>query len=224
MEKASFSLKVKSVDDAGKFSGLLASYNTVDLGGDRILPGAFTKTLAGAKSFPLLWQHRPDQPIGSFTAKETQQGLEIQGQLILSIQTAADCRELLRHGVLKGLSIGYDTVKSDFVGDVRELQELKLWEGSIVTFPMSPEAMVTGIKAMSDEDRAKHLKTIDGHRKAIDRHQRGIRESLKCLFDGVDDEPADDPDLDEGDDAGKSMLLSELKSLLTATQEQLAEV
>jgi hypothetical protein len=46
MERKRFSLKIKSVDDTGKFTGLTASYNTVDLGGDKILPGAFTRTLA----------------------------------------------------------------------------------------------------------------------------------------------------------------------------------
>jgi uncharacterized protein len=219
VEHSSFGLKVKSVDDAGKFSGLVASFNTVDLGGDKILPGAFTKTLAAGKSFPLLWQHDSHQPIGSFKATETSQGLQIDGQLLLSIQKAADARELLKAGVLKGLSIGYDTVKANFVGEVRELAELRLWEGSVVTFPMNEAAAVNSIKSMSDEDRAKHFKGIDTHRKAIDKHQRAQREHLKALFDGFDDDddtdPAGDPALLEGesDDGEMSMIVEELKRL-----------
>jgi uncharacterized protein len=222
MEHHSFSLKVKGngVDDAGRFSGLLASFNTVDMGGDRILPGAFTKTLAGGKSFPLLWQHNPSQVIGSFKGTESSAGLQIEGQLILSIQTAADARELLRHGVLKGLSIGFDPVKADFVGDVRELSEIRLWEGSIVTFPMNESAMVTGIKTMSDDALAGHIKAINQHRKNIDREQRGMRMHLKALIPDDDDTDAvdavDDPD-DIDEEAAKS-ILAELQELTLATK------
>jgi hypothetical protein len=35
-------------------------------------------------------------------------------------------------------------------------------------------AVVSGIKSLSDEDRTKHLKAINEHRMAIDRHQQGI--------------------------------------------------
>jgi hypothetical protein len=173
----------------------------VDLGGDRILPSAFSRTLAAGKQFPLLWQHDPANPIGTVTATETQQGLLIQGQLLLSDATGAKAYNLLKAGVIKGLSIGYDTLKSAFVGDVRELQECRLWEVSIVTFPMNESAMVTAVKAISDDDRAKHLKAIDSHRKAIDRHQRGIREHLKAMSDAFDDDTDDLAlTLDEGDD------------------------
>lgn len=219
MEQSSFSLKVKGgVDDDGKFSGLLASFNTVDLGGDKIMPGAFTKTLAGGRTFPLLWQHDPAQPIGSFKATETSAGLQIDGELILTIQTAANARELLRRGVIKGLSIGYDTLKSDFVGDVRELTEIRLHEGSIVTFPMNPAATVTSVKSMSDEERAKHFKAIDIHRKAIDKHQRAQRDHLKALYDGIDDDESveaqtlqDDESMDQ--DSAKAFA-SEFRKML----------
>jgi hypothetical protein len=66
---------------------------------------------------------------------------------------------------------------------------------------MNESAMVTGIKAMSDDDRAKHLKAIDTHRKAIDRHQRSMREHLKAMSDAFDDDTDDLAlTLDEGDD------------------------
>ena len=61
MERKRFSLKIKSVDDTGTFTGLGAAYNNVDLGGDKIMPGAFTRTLAAGKQFPLLWQHDPSE-------------------------------------------------------------------------------------------------------------------------------------------------------------------
>jgi HK97 family phage prohead protease len=226
VERHSFSLKIKSVDDAGKFTGVGAVYNNVDLGGDKILPGAFTRTLAAAKQFPLLWQHNPESPIGAVKVTDTSLGLMVEGQLLLSDPTAAKAYQFLKAGIIKGLSIGYETIKAAFVDDVRELQELKLWELSVVTFPMNEGAMVTGIKAMSDDERSKHLKAIDMHRKTIDRAQRGMRESLKALFgdDLFNDDPADDPALfesndDDDDPEGISMLVSELKALAEQAQQ-----
>ena len=230
MERNSFSLKIKSVAPDGSFTGLGAVYNNVDLGGDRILPGAFSRTLAATKTFPLLWQHNPSDPIGSVKCTDSSQGLQVEGQLLLSDATARKCYEFLKAGIIKGLSIGFETIKSSYVDDVRELSELRLWEISCVTFPMNLDAAVTSIKSMSDDDRSKCLKAIDVHRKAIDRHQRGIREQLKAMFDDYDDDPADNPALDESDDnqddpedEGMSMLLDELKSLAAAAEE-LAEV
>lgn len=221
MERANFNLKIKSISEDGAFVGMGAVFNNVDLGKDRILPGAFDRTLQAGKQWPLLWQHDPENPIGTFTAVATQQGLQISGQLLLSDATGAKAYNLLKNNVIRGLSIGYDTVKSAFVDDVRELQELKLWECSIVTFPMNESAMVTGIKAMSDVSRGEHLKAINTHRKAIDRHQKGIAEHLKAMLDNLDG-TADDSALlfDEGDeeDLTKSFL-AEMQKLVVQARE-----
>jgi HK97 family phage prohead protease len=221
VERRDFTFKIKSVDEAGKFTGLAAVFNSVDLGGDKILPGAFTRTLAAGKTFPLLWQHDPAQPIGTVKATETQQGLAVEGQLLLSDATGLKAYNLLKAGVIKGQSIGYETIKDQMVGDVRELVEVRLWECSIVTFPMNESAMVTGIKAMSDDTRGEHLKAINVHRKAIDRHQRGIREHLKAMSDAFDDDPEDEALLlDEGDDEDTTKaFVAELQKLALAAQE-----
>jgi HK97 family phage prohead protease len=133
MQHHNFSLKVKSVDDSGKFTGIGAVYGNVDLGGDKILPGAFSRTLAGSKQFPLLWQHSPSDPIGSVKVTDSPVGLQVEGQLLLSDPTAQKAYSFLKAGVIRGLSIGFETVKASFVDEVRELSELKLWELSVVT-------------------------------------------------------------------------------------------
>ena len=43
-------------------------------------------------------------------------------------------------GAIDGLSIGYKTIRSEKEGAGRRLIELELWEVSLVTFPMLPEA------------------------------------------------------------------------------------
>ena len=222
MEHASMGLKIKGVDETGRFTGIGAVYGNVDLGGDKILPGAFRKSLEGAKQLPLLWQHNPSDPIGTVKVSDSEQGLMVDGQLLLSDPTAQKAYQFMKAGVIKGLSIGYDTEKAAYVDGVRELRELKLWELSVVTFPMNPSATILGVKKLSDEDRSKHVKSIDDHRKSIDRHQRGMREDLKALFDGFDDDDADDVDLldDEGltDDESKEML-SELRKRIVLVGE-----
>ncbi|HYK63809.1 MAG TPA: HK97 family phage prohead protease [Patescibacteria group bacterium] len=155
MQHCAFSFKSKKQlldDDDGSFEGLLAVYNNVDLGGDVVMPGAFTKTLQEHGSqVPLLWQHRTDNPIGTLSLTDSPNGLQAKGKLLLVLPQAQAAYQLLKSGVIRGLSIGYDTITEGYENGVRQLKELRLWEGSVVTFPMNPEAMVLAVKA-NDED------------------------------------------------------------------------
>lgn len=152
------SMSVKALAEDGSFEGILASYNTVDLGGDRILPGAFTKTMQErGSSIPMLWQHDPHQPIGTLDLSDSPAGLMVKGNLLIKgnpllgqdspeLPQARVAYSLLKAKVIKGLSIGYDTVKDAVDNGVRQLKEVRLWEGSCVTFPMNEACMITAIK------------------------------------------------------------------------------
>ncbi len=216
MERRDFNLKIKSVDDAGTFVGLGAVYGNVDLGGDLIDPGAFSRTLSPGKSFPVFWQHDPSNPIGHCKISDSPQGLLVNGTLMLSDPTAQKAYTLMKAGVVKGLSIGYDTIQATYDCDVGHPTELRLWEISCVTFPMNESAQVSAVKALSDDEKAGHLQAINEHRKAIDRHQRGIQAHLKSMLDLGDDEDDDDLQEDEGDD--KAFLI-ELQKLAEQAQE-----
>jgi hypothetical protein len=223
VERRDFNFKIKSVNADGTFVGMGAVYNNIDLGNDVIRPGAFTRTLNSRKSLPILWQHQPDNPIGSCTVTDTPAGLQVNGTLELSDPTAKKAYTFMKAGITRGLSIGYETVQSTMDGDVRNLTELKLYEISCVTFPMNESATISSVKSLSDEERTKHFKNIDFHRKSIDRSQRAIRESLKALFDGGDDgdvDEFDNPSLFENDeeDESKAFLL-ELRKLAEKTEE-----
>lgn len=150
--KSRFSVQVKEIGADGSFEGILAAYNNVDLGGDTILPGAFTKTIQEHGSeVPLLWQHDTDEPIGKLTLIDGPDALRVKGQLLMDLPIAQKAYLLLKGQIIKGLSIGYDTIKKDVEDGVRRLKELRLWEGSIVTFPMNQAAMVTAIKALREK-------------------------------------------------------------------------
>ena len=53
---------------------------------------------------------------------------------------------LVKAGIVKGLSIGFEAVKDSVDAGVRYLSEIKLYEGSIVTFPMNEAALITSVK------------------------------------------------------------------------------
>ena len=62
-------------------------------------------------------------------------------------------RAMLAAGAIDGLSIGYRTVRAERDGKgQRLLQELELWEVSLVTFPMLPEARVSAKGDAPDAD------------------------------------------------------------------------
>jgi HK97 family phage prohead protease len=78
--------------------------------------------------------------------------------LLPDVAKAREAAALLEAGAIDGLSIGYRTVKSnnDKAGK-RHLSELELWEVSLVTFPMLPDARVG---AKGDDPDAPDLREL----------------------------------------------------------------
>jgi uncharacterized protein len=150
--------ELKSISSEGTFVGLGAVYGNVDLGNDMILPGAFTKTLAEkGGQVPLLMGHDSRTPIGLARVTDSPQGLMVRGELVLEADGSRSAYALLKKGVIKGLSIGYDSLKSHMDNGVRKLTELKLWEISLTPFPMNPEAMITSVKS---EDEIRQFRVL----------------------------------------------------------------
>jgi HK97 family phage prohead protease len=145
----------KSTSPSGAFQGLLSPYGNVDEGGDRIMPGAYTRTLyEKGNTRPLLWQHQTDMPIGELTLEDRPDGLWCKGQLLMALPEAKRAYELLKAGIVTGLSIGFQTMRDEIKDGVRNLKEVKLFEGSIVTFPMNEMAQISSVKASAlDHDR-----------------------------------------------------------------------
>ena len=145
-------LPVAALESDGTFRGYASLFNRVDLGRDRVLPGAFTASVArrGAGGVRMLFQHDPAQVIGTWrVVREDPAGLWVEGHLSPDVAKAREVRALMRSGALDGLSIGYHTVRArrDPRSGVRSIVEADLWEVSVVTFPMLPEARVTEVKA-----------------------------------------------------------------------------
>jgi HK97 family phage prohead protease len=145
-------LDLKRVEPDGTFSGYASLFNTEDLGSDIVLPGAFRDSLAkrGAAGVKLLYQHNPAEPIGVWDSlREDSRGLLARGRLMLAVARAREVLALMRAGALDGLSIGFRTVTGnrDAKTGIRRLAKIDLWEISIVTFPLLPEARVAHVKS-----------------------------------------------------------------------------
>ena len=67
----------------------------------------------------------------------------MKGRILADVERGREAVALLDAGAIDGLSIGYRTVRARKDGKgQRLLSELELWEVSLVTFPMLPDARV----------------------------------------------------------------------------------
>lgn len=158
MNRKSFNLDIKAVQEDGFFSGYGAVFGNIDWYNDVILPGAFTASLAKwrakNKMPPVLWNHNDSEPIGVYTSiYEDEKGLFVEGKLLVDdVPRAKSIHALLKAGAIDGLSIGYSTKKANQQGNgVRELIEVELGEISIVTQPANERSIITSVKSKLDE-------------------------------------------------------------------------
>lgn len=144
-------LALANVDASGVFEGYASLFGVVDLGRDVVMPGAFRDSLArrGVAGVKMLWQHKAAEPIGTWLQiDEDTRGLRVTGRLNLAVAKAREVLALMREGAVDGLSIGFraDRFQRDAASGVRRLKKIDLWEISLVTFPMLPQARVTALK------------------------------------------------------------------------------
>jgi len=149
---------VKDVDvKQGIICGYFSKFGNKDSDGDIIVPGAFTKTLkengpgSGKPRILHLLQHEPTMPLGKpQVLNENSEGLYFESK-ISGTSYGRDTLKLYEDGVLTEHSIGYKVIKNEPKEDANYLHEIRLWEGSTVSWGANMEATVTGIKAEDKE-------------------------------------------------------------------------
>jgi HK97 family phage prohead protease len=154
-----------AIGEDGTFSGYASLFDRLDLSRDRVRPGAFRTSLArrGAAGIRMLWQHDPAEPIGVWLSLvEDAKGLLVKGRLAASVTRAREARALLAEGALDGLSIGFRIERSltDPKTGIRDLTEIDLWEISLVTFPMLPDARVARHGSAAAPEGAALIRTL----------------------------------------------------------------
>lgn len=144
-------LETKAVYEDGTFEGYASLFDAEDMGRDVVMRGAFAESLRakGAAGIKMLFQHDPAEPIGVWEEiREDAKGLYVRGRLMTAVAKAREVLSLMRVGALDGLSIGFKAQRTqrDARNGVRRILKLDLWEISVVTFPMLPQARVSAVK------------------------------------------------------------------------------
>lgn len=162
-------LEVKFDDDtSGVFTGYGAIFNNVDRNNDKCIPGCFTKSLmkfSTKSQMPTMcWFHDLKLPIGEWLeVKEDGRGLKVKGRLWIGsgISEAERAYLTLKSNAVKGLSVGYKTIKQQYEPskesgkvNVRRLEEVDLYEISLVgCIPCNVESNVLSVKSESNETK-----------------------------------------------------------------------
>jgi hypothetical protein len=174
----------KDVDEKkGVITGYFAHFNNEDSDGDTIIPGAFSKTIKeqGPQSsrprIKHLRNHLIYEPVGTIEVlKEDTQGLYYESRPGTH-SIGQDTIKMIESGLITEHSIGFETVKKQVVdpdADWRNrkqiLQELKLWEGSLLTGWGANE--MTGGATMKSMGKEAYIQMIEKRIKALDKFCR----------------------------------------------------
>ena len=152
-----------AVREGAEISGYASLFGAADQGGDVVQKGAYGASLArlakARSGVKMLWQHDPTRPIGVWDeVREDARGLWVKGRLLLDVQAAREAWVLLRGG---GDRRAVDRLphgpEREGGGGQRLLHEIELWEVSLVTFPMLPEARVEADPSDAEAELARTL-------------------------------------------------------------------
>lgn len=151
-----------ALKDGAEIAGYASLFGAADQGGDVVQAGAYGGSLQrlarAGRGVKMLWQHDPAKPIGVWDeVREDARGLYVRGRLLTEVQAAREAHVLLKAGAIDGLSIGYRTLRAEKAAGQRLLHEIELWEVSLVTFPMLPEARVQADASDDEADLARTL-------------------------------------------------------------------
>lgn len=194
MEHKVKSFKLKA-NENGTISGYFSTYEkTPDSYGDIIEPGAFTKTIEKRKEsghpFPLCWNHDFSSVIGVVdTVEERETGPYIEAHF-LDTELAQDVRKMVQSGAVYQFSFAYDVLKSrepdeeeKKSGVTNVLEEVEVFEVSVVTVPANQNAVVTDVKSVDPETKSGRR-----NRKSDEDIIRNCIKSLESLLDDNDED------------------------------------
>jgi uncharacterized protein len=172
-------LKLEEPSDDGRrrVEGYAAVFGNRDAYGDIIMPGAFERTLREKPDVKVLWQHDTRAPIGKQeSGYEDDFGLAVTGVLSNTDRVKGEVVPLLLDEVITGLSIGYDVVEESHNAELGAwfLEDIDLWEWSLVTFPANELATVTEVKELGTRS--------DAHATRVTRHAKSLVHELEGYF------------------------------------------
>lgn len=148
-------------DDEGVFEAIVATYD-LDSVGDKIMPGAFEKSLATwserGDPIPVLWSHMwddPDYHIGVVEqAEERDEGLWVRARLDMDEPKSRKIFKLLKGGRVTQFSFAYDVDDGEFIeanddepGGYYALRQLTLYEVGPTLIGANQQTELLGVKS-----------------------------------------------------------------------------
>ncbi|MDO3636006.1 HK97 family phage prohead protease [Mycolicibacterium arseniciresistens] len=199
-------IKTAGLDD-GEFEGWASTFGNADHHNDRVMPGAFAKSIASGQTVPLLWMHKSDDPrafVGDVVeAVETPEGLKIRGRFDLDTEFGAAAYKQVRARRIGSLSIGYAIRHATKGADgVNELTDLDLVEVSIVARGANDRALITAAKsagrptapirsALAKDAATRYLKehdmTTNARIETLTKDRESQLELIKQILDTADE-------------------------------------
>lgn len=203
--------RVKAADDGsseGVVEALVATYD-VDSIGDRIVPGAFAKSLEewreSGQPIPFIWSHMHDD-IDAYLgdvidAKETDDGLWVKAQIDLDDDKSRKAFKLLKGGRVRQYSFAYEVRDSEEKDGETLLRDLKLFEVGPTLIGMNQQTRTLVVKAMNGTTELKAGRVISA---ANETSLREASDAIARVLAQLDSQPeADEPSEEEEEEAGK---------------------
>lgn len=181
-------LEMKAEGESGEFTALVSSFGNVDKVGDRIMPGAYTKTLeqrrVSGDPLPIIFSHEWNDPWKHVGAAdpgdiiETEKGLLVKGKLdVEDNPLAKQVYKLMKRRSLKEFSIGFNVPKggeSRAKDGANEISEIDLAECGPCLKGIDPRTELHEVKSALEIDEPPD---VDALRKESDRRERELAES-----------------------------------------------
>lgn len=158
--------------EKGKFEALVSVFGNVDVQGDRVVDGAFTKSIeswrASGAPIPIIWSHNwgdPNAHIGSADPNDVVEvkgrGLQVGGTIDLDNPFAAQVYRLVKERRVKEFSFGYEVVKERKAKDgANELLELRLIEAGPTLKGANPNTELLAVKSQLEEAAAQEAEPL----------------------------------------------------------------
>lgn len=174
-------LEAKADTETGTFEALVSVFGNVDSVGDRILPGAFSKSLQkwqqSGDPIPVILSHDWQNPwshIGVvLDAKETDRGLQVKGQLdVKDNEVAKQVHRLMSRRSLKEFSFGYRVVSEKKAKDgANDLLDLDLIEVGPTLKGANPATELHAVKSAIEEENKPPPPSETEIRRELERHK-----------------------------------------------------
>ena len=138
---------------------------------ETIKPGAFKKTLQEQDDVRFLINHDgiplARSSSGTLKLEEDDYGLFVEAELDPNNPKVAEVASAMKRGDLNEMSFAFAAVRDDFDGEKRDVQEVRLFDVSVVTYPANSYAGAT-LRGLDISENLKELVEARSGDKAIE--------------------------------------------------------